>query len=91
MTYFDEPTILLMGRDGYERFVSVRLPFPPDYAIPVRRCMTVTPDDALRYAPVDRRTFRPCNLVSAEHRWWRVYNEGRSKTPEPVPVYLEQA
>ena len=90
MIYHERPVAVLIARDGYEQIVSIAYPFPPTYEVAILQRYSVLPDaEPPSYQSIPRRVFKRSNMLSAEHRWWRVYNEGRSGTPEAVPVYLE--
>lgn len=88
--YSTTPLALLIGLDGSERVIAV--PFPPksEYLVPVPVKYSVQVDE---WAPMpvraNHRVFRLSNMRTSSHRWWGVYNEGRSQTPEDGYVYLE--
>lgn len=87
----DHPLALLVGRDGYERVVRITDPPPPEYAVPINPPLQVTFDPSPpRFTPIPRRTFRLSSDTAPEHRWFEIYNEGRSKTPRAAFVYYEQ-
>lgn len=92
MTYHDSPVALLIGRDGYERIVKLPCwPPIPEYRVPRRTRFTAAePEGDPTMQRNDRVFVLERSLAAAEHRWWMVYNEGRSRTPEAVPVYLER-
>jgi hypothetical protein len=92
MTYHDRPVGLLIPWREESRIVSLlEWPPPPDYRVPRRVHMRVTPDvNGPTMQRTDRVFRREPSLQAAEHRWWLIYNDGRSRTPEYVPVYLEQ-
>src|SRR5687767_6305988 len=93
MTIYDTPMAVLIGLNGYQRAYALSsVPPPPVIEIAIRERLFVNaPDaDASQYRPVPRRTFRLSRqCVSRTYRWWHVYNEGRSRTPEDGFVYFE--
>ena len=88
---YDYPVAELVGRDGYHTVVPLRLPAPPELYIPIRRAFSMSlAESEPHYNPIPRRVFRLTTaFASRSHQWWRVYNEGRSRTPEYGFVYLE--
>ena len=89
----DVPLAVLIGLDGYQRtWVLMTLPPPPELLIPRSAPVstTLTPRDPSLPCQ-NHRVFRLSHdLRSRSSRWWRVYNEGRSRTPEDGFVYLEE-
>ena len=87
----DVPLAVLIGRDGSERTWTLQvLPPPGEILIPRSRHATVEVDTAARTNPLEHRRFRlSASLRSRSHRWFNVYNDRRSRTPEDGFVYLE--
>lgn len=88
----DYPVAVLVGRDGHERVIRTTEPPPPTYRVVIHQPLSVHPSpEPPRYESLRVRTFLLSNKFrSRDHWWWRVYNEGRSMTPENGYVYLEQ-
>lgn len=89
---YDTPVAVLIARDG-ERVIGVPEPPPTVYrfAVPERCGLDQEPADCSRPAVGRRRLFRLSPVRSASVRFWRTYNEGRSRTPEGAYVYFEEA
>ena len=86
----DSPVAVLMDQRGdIVRVMPIR-DVVPVVLLPARRHYTVSIDETPQNAQPSDRVFRLSDKWrSREHRWWRVYNEGRSKTPEGGYVYVE--
>lgn len=88
---FDGPVGLLIGHDGYEHIVRLSNPPPPAYEVPIpQRLNLCASPDPPRFEPIPRRVFKLAGRTRRV-RWWFVYNDGRSRTPEDGFVYLEQS
>lgn len=88
----DTPLALLVGLDQSERVLAL-LQLPPVHEILVPATVkTRVHVDDLSVGRPPHRVFRLSpHLRSRSHRWWEVYNEGRSRTPQDGFVYLEVA
>ncbi len=88
---FAYPVAVLIGLDQHERVVEVTEPPPRIYEVPIPVKWSITEfTDAPAYLNLARRTFRLDPLQrSLDYRWIRVYNEGRSQTPENGYIYFE--
>jgi hypothetical protein len=80
---------VFIARDHTIRVLPIPDPPPPRFEVPVPRpwCGLEEPDDRTKTPP--RLVFQRAPFLSSDHAWWRVYNEGRSRTPERAPVYFE--
>jgi hypothetical protein len=87
----DVPLALLLGLDYSERVWSLtRLPPPHELFIAAEAKMSASVEDVPSAYLRPHRVFRLArHLRSRSHRWWEVYNEGRSRTPQDGFVYLE--
>lgn len=87
-----QPQAVLVGFNGLERVVSIPIVLPELYLPAAQsRCLAGTPCeiDQLMQAP-RRRVFRlNLSVRVSSHRWLRVYNDGRSATPEDGYLYQE--
>lgn len=82
---------LLISRKGEgERVVEIPDLPPHTYIVPIPRRFTLEEPTSVMSSLPTYRTFR-LNLMfrSHEYQWMRVYNEGRSQTPEDAYVYFE--
>jgi hypothetical protein len=87
----DAPLAVLIALDGQEIVWALSsLPPPPEVLIPHRVPMSARVDADPTPLPEHRRFRLHPFLRSKDHRWWCVYNEGRSRTLEDGFVYLEQ-
>jgi hypothetical protein len=87
----DVPLAVLLGLDGTERvWPLMTIPPPRELLVPRPQPMSVIASVEGSMTLLEHRRFvlRP-DLRSSTHRWWNVYNEGRSRTPEDAFVYLE--
>jgi hypothetical protein len=83
---------VLHALDGSTRVIAVPEYPPPEYYVPRPVKFSATPDEAPpAYTRPNHRMFRLSNLRDGHHKWMRVYNEGRSQTPESAYVYFEKA
>ena len=83
------PLAVLIARDGYEEVWAVTDPPPPVLYMAVKPTASLQgPTDVQSPLPERRFVLEP-HLRVPSHRWWRVYNHGRSCTPEDGYVYLE--
>lgn len=91
IVYHDEPVAILLYRDGRQELHKLPdISYPPRLyqALPARHDFTgEAPAD--RCTPPQRRVFTRSSFAAALHRNWWVYNDGRSRTPIAVPIYLE--
>ena len=84
------PLGVLLDRDHNTTVVRLNsLPPPREWYLPARRKMALRVDEPPDLPPPPHRVFRLTNFRSRDHRWWNVYNEGRSRTPEDGFVYFE--
>jgi len=81
---------LLLGLDHSERVVAIRDPLLRVIYVQVPKALTLAEEPVASHLP-RHRVFRLSLFRSRDHRWMRVYNEGRTQTPEDGYVYLEQA
>lgn len=91
-TISDVPLAVLVALNGEERVWALSQ-VPPPYELLVPRKVPTTvlaSKTAPVYLPNPRRFKLHVGLRSPAHRWWNVYNEGRSQTPEDGFVYLEE-
>ena len=89
---FDRPVAVLLGLDGSTRVIAVPEPPPAVYELSVPVTVTTREAPSASMAHQPHRIFRlQRSLRSQDHRWMRVYNDGRTQTPEDGYVYLEQA
>ncbi len=87
---YDHPIAVLVGLRGFERIERIQVPPPLEYFVPIWPKLQLVPtDDVPQFTPIPRRVFRLRGRTST-YRWWNVYNEGRSRTPEDGFLYLEQ-
>lgn len=84
------PIAVLVSLDGDQREVRVSDPPPPEYLVARRVPMSVEAATELtEMARANHRRFRLSADRRSTRRWWRVYNDGRSQTPEYAYVYFE--
>jgi hypothetical protein len=87
---YDTPVAVLVDRQGYEHVKAVTLPPPHEIYIPIRQRLSIHEAADPTHARIPRRTFRLSRQMrTSSVRWWHVYNEGRSRTPEDGFVYFE--
>lgn len=87
----DHPVAVLLGLDHSERVIAVPESPPQVYELAIAQTPRVNESEASSMADQPRRVFRLSRLRSTDHRWMRVYNDGRTQTPEDGYVYLEVA
>lgn len=81
---------VLIGLDKSERVVSVQVPPSEMLDVPVPPKWNINNGGVRVPSVVERRTFRLSRRHrSRTHRWMRIYNEGRTQTPEDGYVYFE--
>ena len=87
----DHPIAVFVGRDGWQE-VRRLYEFPPPRCVylPRRVPLSLVDQDASKPRPVDHIFRLAPTLRAPSHRWWRVFNDGRSRTPEDGFVYLEE-
>ena len=85
------PLALLIALDGTERVWAIEEPPRPAYYVARHVPFTVKfSKDPVWCEPLPpHREVRLASMRSSSHKWLRVYNEGRSATPEDAYVYLE--
>lgn len=89
---FDGPVAVLIALDQSERIVGIADPPPDVVHVPRRIKLSLVPEPVPASSLPPHRQFRLCRaLRSSSCRWWRVCNEGRTRTPEDAYVYLEVA
>ncbi len=82
--------VLLSLGGAPERVVRVSEPPPDEWLVLARPTPSWPGDQADRTRPLSRRLYRlERSWRSPDHQWWRVYNEGRTQSPEPAYVYRE--
>jgi hypothetical protein len=90
---FDAPVAVLLPLDGGMPFIWALTALPPPIELLVPRPATFSAsiaDAAAPPAPLSHRRFvLDTSLRSRLPRWWNVYNDGRSRTPEDGFVYRE--
>lgn len=86
---YDHPVALLKSLDGTEQLVATVDPPPPALEFPVPQRFTIQEGDQSQPVVIHKRVFRRSNFKADEISWWRVFNEGRSRTPERARVYFE--
>lgn len=81
--------VLMTARGAFVR--TMVLPdVLPEVRVPVPTRFSLSAEEPPKYAPIVCRTFKLSpSLRSRDHRWWHVYNNGRSKTPMDGLVYVE--
>lgn len=83
--------VLLRLGGAMEAVIEFTYPPPPDYREPIRKPVSVTAIDSTpSLETLQCRTFvRDLRLRSADHKWWFIYNSGRTQTPFDAYVYRE--
>ncbi len=87
---YDHPIAVLMALDGSERVMRITEPPRPVYLVPRPTAFVVTRQETPCMTLPNHRVFKLSRLRSGVYRFWRVYNEGRTQTPEDGYIYFER-